>query len=166
MAIRYARQALRIESENAKALYRCGRALMMQGCLDDAARYLQRAQRKEPNSAAITRELCILDDRKRKEQCAERVMCRRMFGNADATAAPSSSVAHELDAGVKDSIREALVSFQKNLGKEGAPKELPFTTGFTSVHLQYVGSVCAEIGLGCKQVQTGGVKAVAPKDFV
>lgn len=164
MAVHYAKQALQIEGENAKALYRCGRGLMMLGCLDNAKQYLRRAQRREPSSAVITRMLCILDDRKRQERHAEDVMYRRMFGTIDASRTTASSVSDQLDAGVKASIRENLVTFQKELGKEGAVRELPFTTGFTDPYLAYVRSVCTELGLGCEDLPTGGVKAVAPKE--
>ncbi|XP_064456203.1 inactive peptidyl-prolyl cis-trans isomerase FKBP6-like [Ornithodoros turicata] len=164
MGISYAKEALQIDKDNAKALFCYGLGSKMLGCYDDAERYLRRALRLEPNSRAIVRELELVDAKRMKEQHAEQVMCRRMFGTS--SSGPKTvglSPGSGLNGGVKTAIQQKLLAFRNDLGKENSSKELPFTVGFTEPYCKYVRSVCAELGLGCEDVPGGGVKAVAPK---
>ncbi|XP_064467105.1 inactive peptidyl-prolyl cis-trans isomerase FKBP6-like isoform X2 [Ornithodoros turicata] len=164
VGISYAKEALQIDKDNAKALFRYGLGSKMLGCYDDAEHYLRRALRFEPNSKAIVKELELLDEKRMKEKHAEQVMCRRMLGTSGSgLRAVGLPPASNVDDGVKTAIRQKLLAFRNDLGKENSSKELPFTVGFTEPYWKYVRSVCAELGLRCEDVPSGGVKAVAPK---
>lgn len=78
MAVAYAKKALLIDSNNVKALYRCGVGLKMQGCFDEAEGKLRRAHKLDPNSQAIVRELKELDSIKRQLRETETNMCRQV----------------------------------------------------------------------------------------
>lgn len=159
MAVAYAKKALLIDSNNVKALYRCGVGLKMQGCFDEAEGKLRRAHKLDPNSQAIVRELKELDSIKRQLRETETNMCRRMFNYANNDKAAEAMKALSLNSGVSKEMQTTINESLRKLKSGTAGSSLPFTTGFTDSHYDYVRSVCQDLGLGCEDLLTGGVRA-------
>ena len=74
------REALNIE-ESAKAFYRFGVAKRQLGDYQAAKDLLLKAQRREPQSLSISKELMVLEDYLMHERKMEEAMCRNMFKN-------------------------------------------------------------------------------------
>ena len=74
------KDALQIE-ESAKALYRFGKAKRMLEDFEAARSLLIKAQRKRPNDPDIADELRSLEDQLIKDNAAEELLCKNMFGN-------------------------------------------------------------------------------------
>uniref|UniRef100_V5H8U7 peptidylprolyl isomerase n=3 Tax=Ixodes ricinus TaxID=34613 RepID=V5H8U7_IXORI len=159
MAVAYAKKALLIDPNNVKALYRCGVGLKMQGCFDEAEGRLRRAHRLDPNSQAIIRELNELNSIKRQLRETETNMCRRMFNYANNDKAAEAMKALSLNSGVSEEMQAIIKESLRKLKGGTAGSSLPFTTGFTDSHYDYVRSVCQNLGLGCEDLPKGGVRA-------
>jgi len=74
------REALEIEENNTKALYRFGKAQRMLEDYEKARNYLVRAQRNAPQDPHISEELRSLEEQLTKEKETEKVMYQNMFG--------------------------------------------------------------------------------------
>uniref|UniRef100_A0A090XEX4 Uncharacterized protein n=2 Tax=Ixodes ricinus TaxID=34613 RepID=A0A090XEX4_IXORI len=131
----------------------------MQGCFDEAEGRLRRAHRLDPNSQAIIRELNELNSIKRQLRETETNMCRRMFNYANNDKAAEAMKALSLNSGVSEEMQAIIKESLRKLKGGTAGSSLPFTTGFTDSHYDYVRSVCQNLGLGCEDLPKGGVRA-------
>ncbi|XP_014664878.1 PREDICTED: inactive peptidyl-prolyl cis-trans isomerase FKBP6-like [Priapulus caudatus] len=76
--ITFARQALELEQDNAKALYQIGKCKMNLADFDEARHNLVRAQKLEPNNDKIKNLLVDLDRREKAYRLDEKNMYQRM----------------------------------------------------------------------------------------
>ncbi|XP_077542078.1 inactive peptidyl-prolyl cis-trans isomerase FKBP6-like isoform X1 [Haemaphysalis longicornis] len=158
MAIGYAKRALLIAPKNARALFRVGVGLKMQGEFTDAARYLRRALAEEPNEQTIIRELRSVDSLKRQFDLEEAAMCRRMFG-AGATGSDGKKDSATEGSGVSPQIQQKIrETLEEHKGRTPPSKPIPFTTGFSEAHFDYIRALSARLGLRCEDMPGVGVK--------
>ena len=75
-------QALALQADNAKALFRRGCAYRMQGRLDDCRADLHKAAQLAPNDAAIKAELSKLKQSEKTAELKERQHYAGMFDKA------------------------------------------------------------------------------------
>lgn len=73
------REALQIEENNTKALYRFGKAQRMLEDYEKARYYLVRAQKNSPQDPHISEELRSLEEQLIKERKTEKTLCQNMF---------------------------------------------------------------------------------------
>uniref|UniRef100_A0A023GMQ0 peptidylprolyl isomerase n=1 Tax=Amblyomma triste TaxID=251400 RepID=A0A023GMQ0_AMBTT len=160
VAITYSKRALQIHPNNSRALYRCGVALKMQGNFDDAAKYLRRALRVEPNSSPIAEQLRIINNLKKQLHNNEIAMCRRMFGTE--TNKPAEEEAKRIIAleksGMTPNIKAIITDSLEKLKQAPAGTSLPFTTGFTDAHFDYIRAVSRRLGLKFEDLPDEGVR--------
>eukprot|EP00092_Neocalanus_flemingeri_P015889 GFUD01017206.1.p1 GENE.GFUD01017206.1~~GFUD01017206.1.p1 ORF type:complete len:476 (-),score=199.32 GFUD01017206.1:136-1563(-) len=76
------REALDIEKENTKALFRFGKAKRMLEDYDSAKELLTKAQRRAPQDMSIAEELRSLEDQLSREKNNEKALCMNMFKTA------------------------------------------------------------------------------------
>lgn len=156
MAISYGKRALLIDPKNARAFFRVGVGLKMQGEFNTAAKYLRQALAVEPNEQAIIRELRNVNVLKQQFQVEEAAMCKRMFG----TSTPESDkkkddLASLVTSQIQEKIRETL---EKHKAMTPTSKPIPFTTGFTNAHFTYIRALADRMGLRCEDMPEAGVK--------
>lgn len=73
------REALDIEGNNTKALFRFGKAKRMLEDYDSAKEFLTKAQRRAPQDMSIAEELRSLEDQLVRQRKSEEALCRNMF---------------------------------------------------------------------------------------
>lgn len=156
MAIGYGKRALLIAPRNARALFRVGVGLKMKGEFNDAARYLRRALAEEPNEPSIVRELRCVDTLKRQFDMQEADMCRRMFGTSTTNRKEDSAAeGYGVSPQIQQKIRETL---EEHKSRTPPSKPVPFTTGFSDAHFDYIRALSARLGLRCEDMPGMGVK--------
>ena len=100
------KEALQIDDNNTKALYRFGKAKRMLEDLESAQSLLLRAQKNAPNDMAIGDELRSLEDQLVKNLEDEKLLCSSMFGNV------KSEKKEKMDKSLYDMIHTELNQFR------------------------------------------------------
>lgn len=108
------REALNIEENNTKALFRFGKAQRMLEDFKKARHYLVRAQRNKPGDVHINEELLSLDDQMAREVDTERMLCQGMFGNHKKLEEKRG----EVESNFYENFLAELKGFQGDPGKE------------------------------------------------
>jgi len=108
------REALNIEENNTKALFRFGKAQRMLEDFKKARHYLVRAQRNKPGDVHICEELRSLDDQMAREVDTERMLCQGMFGNHKKLEEKRG----EVESNFYENFLAELKGFQGDPGKE------------------------------------------------
>ena len=108
------REALNIEENNTKALFRFGKAQRMLEDFKKARHYLVRAQRNKPGDVHINEELLSLDDQMAREVDTERMLCQGMFGNHKKLEERRG----EVESNFYENFLAELKGFQGDPGKE------------------------------------------------
>lgn len=108
------REALNIEENNTKALFRFGKAQRMLEDFKKARHYLVRAQRNKPGDVHINEELLSLDDQMARMVDTERMLCQGMFGNQKKLEEKRG----EVESNFYENFLVELKGFQGDPGKE------------------------------------------------
>ncbi len=151
-------EALKMDKNNVKALYRMGKAKRMIGNVDafrEAHSFLTRALRIDPGNEAVGRELADLDAQIKREQDEERAVCRRMFGNVAPNRSQNSTVFSSNDASristssrpVDDDVYEDISEQLNSFKLDETQSELLLPAGFDNDTLNVVCRVAAKLGL-------------------
>uniref|UniRef100_A0A1E1XFZ2 peptidylprolyl isomerase n=1 Tax=Amblyomma aureolatum TaxID=187763 RepID=A0A1E1XFZ2_9ACAR len=160
VAVAYAKRALLSHPNNARALYRCGVALKMQGDFDDAVKYLRKALKVEPHSPNIAEQLRSINNLKQQLHDDESAMCRRMFGTDKKK--PTEDEAKRIVAleksGITPKMKTMISESLEKLKQSPSGNSLPFTTGFTDAHFDYIRAVSRRLGLKFEDLPDEGVK--------
>jgi len=133
------REALDIEGNNTKALFRFGKAKRM---LEDyvlAKEYLTRAQKRAPQDMSIAEELRSLEDQLVRQRKSEEALCRNMFKN---TGDPKRE---KLEDEVYNTMLEELELF-----KNQPEQEMSFPAQFTAVEMKAVTFAARRLGMEVK----------------
>ena len=75
------KDALNIEENNTKALFRFGKAKRMLEDYEGARALMIKAQRRAPQDMSIAEELSSLEDQLLNDRAKEELLCKNMFGN-------------------------------------------------------------------------------------
>ena len=108
------KEALTIEDNNTKALFRYGKAQRMLEDFKKARHFLVRAQRNKPGDVHINEELRSLDDQMAREVDTERMLCQGMFGDHKRLEEKRG----EVEANFYENFVAELKPFQDEAGKE------------------------------------------------
>lgn len=157
-AISNARNALRIDNNNTKANFRCGKALRLLGDFSEAKRYLQKAMRREPQNIEIKNELKILAEKEAKYLAFEKKFCKGIFKTSlnenDDNENPSFKykVNEEFKACVKECMQKLL--------NDDELQEIPFSSGFAPSEISCIKQVAKELGLFFIEQKNGQNKQI------
>ena len=108
-------RALELDEGNPKALYRLGKAKRMLGNLDDARRFLIKAQRAAPDDTSIGNELASLDRQITRDRNNEKALYQRMLGGEQDRPPPRRDNDNVGDNKVQDEFLEEV--FEQLEGK-------------------------------------------------
>ncbi|XP_077516951.1 inactive peptidyl-prolyl cis-trans isomerase FKBP6-like [Amblyomma americanum] len=158
VAVAYAKRALLSHPNDARALYRCGVALKMQGAFDDATKYLQKALKIEPNSAAIKEQLRKISILKQQLLADESAMCRRMLATDKKSPEDEAKRIVALEtSGITQYSKSTINERLEKLKQSPSGTSLTFTAGFTESHLDYIRAVSRRLGLKFEDIPDEGV---------
>jgi len=133
------REALDIEGNNTKALFRFGKAKRM---LEDyvlAKEYLTRAQKRAPQDMSIAEELRSLEDQLVREKKSEEALCRNMFKT-------SGNAKREK---VEDEFYTTMLQ-ELELFRDQPEQEMTFPAQFTVVEMKAVTFAARRLGMEVK----------------
>jgi len=133
------REALDIEKDNTKALFRYGKAKRMLEDYDGAKEFLTRAQRRAPQDMSIANELRSLEDQLMKERNNEKVLCQNMFKSA------GDSKKDNVDEEVYCTMLQELEMFQ-----EQPEQEMSFPAQFSMVEMKAVRAAASKLEMVVK----------------
>jgi len=133
------REALDIEKENTKALFRYGKAQRMLEDYDQAKKYLLRAQRKAPEDMSVANELRSLENQLYKQRESEKALCMNMFKNA------SDTQNDKVEAEFFNTMLEELKLF-----KEQSEKEMSLPAHFTNAEMKAVNAAAKTLEMEVK----------------
>ena len=130
------REALDIEGNNTKALFRFGKAKRM---LEDyvlAKEYLTRAQKRAPQDMSIAEELRSLEDQLVRDRNSEEALCRNMFKTSGDTKREK----------VEDEFYTTMLQ-ELELFKDQPEQEMSFPAQFTVVEMKAVTFAARRLGM-------------------
>ena len=133
------REALDIEKDNTKALFRFGKAQRMLEDYDMARKYLTRAQRKAPQDMSIAEELRSLEDQLVRQKKSEEALCRNMFQNSGDTKRD------QVEGEFYNTMLQELELFQ-----EQEEQEMSFPAQFSAVEMKAVTFAARKLGMEVK----------------
>jgi len=133
------REALDIEKDNTKALFRFGKAQRMLEDYDMARKYLTRAQRKAPQDMSIAEELRSLEDQLVRQKKSEEALCRNMFQNS------GDNKRDQVEGEFYNTMLQELELFQ-----EQEEQEMSFPAQFSTVEMKAVTFAARKLGMEVK----------------
>lgn len=133
------REALDIEKDNTKALFRFGKAKRMLEDYDSAKDYLIRAQRRAPQDMAVAEELRSLEDQLVRQRNSEKTLCMNMFKNSGDTKRD------EVEGEFYITMLEELELFQ-----EQPEQELSLAAQFSATEMKAVTFAARKLGMEVK----------------
>jgi len=130
------REALEIEGNNTKALFRFGKAQRMLEDYDKARDFLTRAQRREPQNMDIAQELKSLEDELARQRTNEKLLCQNMFKTS------GDVKRDEVEGEFYETMLEELQEFHQQ-----EEKEINFPAQFSLVEMKAVKAAASKLGM-------------------
>ena len=144
------REALNIEGNNTKALFRFGKAQRMLEDYRKARDYLVRAQRNSPQDPSISEELRSLEDQLVKEMDNEKQLCQNMFRSAGQVERRDEQEQEFYDIFLAD---------LKGFSEQGE-EEMFLPAQFSAVEMRAFRAAGEEVGMAVVEEDYGGGRRV------
>jgi len=144
-AITYGHLALKLDENNAKAMYRLGCAYLLADEFDKAKDYLIKAKQHKPYESCVRKVLVELEQKRRQHVDWENMFYKRMFSNS------SGNTEKKTISEVKESpeVKEFRIVVEKQVKRflESDEKEFAFSSGYTDWQTDVVKELANENNL-------------------
>jgi len=144
------KEALDIDKENTKALFRRGKAERMLEDFEKAKDYLLRAQRRAPQDMDIAKELRSLEDQLARQRNSEKTLCMNMFKNSN-----KDSKEEKINEQFYNTMHDELLKWA---GEPETEMELP--AQFTVNEMKALKFVTRKLGMTLKVVECKGSRKI------
>ncbi|TRY64381.1 hypothetical protein TCAL_01858 [Tigriopus californicus] len=143
-------KALEIDPRNVKANFRMAKAKRMLGHLEDAMKYLKRADLLSSSANAdIGQEMRGLSELIKREKDAEKAMCTKMFVSAQNSPASDPKVVEEdVDEDFCDEMKMRLEGFLLNANDTS----LPLPKNFTPAEIRMTKSLASDMNMKVEKI--------------